>query len=239
MKPVTKQDKLKLAIALVVLAALVVAAIVLTAMGYVQSLWDMFCTVFQNRNELRDYLRSWGSWAPLVFIALQVLQVLVAPIPGELTGAAGGFLFGAPLNILYSSLGLTLGSILAFLASRIIGLPLVKLVVKQETLDKFHFLTEPKGEIATLIFFIIPGFPKDILSYLLGLSPMPLLTFVVVCGLGRIPGTVLLSVGGAALYKENWWLLAILGTICIAAFALVYLKKEQVFEWLRHRHRQP
>lgn len=238
MKPVTTQDKLRLAIALVVLAALILAAVVLAAMGYVQSLWDTCCAVFENRDALRHYLRGWGAWTPLVFMGIQALQVLVAPIPGEVTGAAGGFLFGAPLNIVYSSVGLTVGSILAFLASRIVGLPLVKLIVKQETLEKFHFLTEPKGEIATLVFFIIPGFPKDILSYLLGLSPMPLLTFAVVCALGRIPGTILLSVGGAALYKENWLLLAVMGTICMIAFALVYLKKDKILEWLHRRRRQ-
>ncbi len=236
MKPVTRQDKLRLTVALAMLAALLLAGIVLGAMGYLSSLWSLFNSAFENRDSLRNYLRTWGGWAPLIFMGIQALQVLVAPIPGEVTGAVGGFLFGAPLNIVYSTVGLTVGSVLAFLASRIIGLPLVKLVVKQETLEKFHFLTEPKGEIATLLFFIIPGFPKDILSYLLGLSPMPFLTFAVVCAVGRIPGTVLLSFGGAALYKENWTLLAALGTVCLVVFAIGYLKREAIMAWLHRRH---
>jgi uncharacterized membrane protein YdjX (TVP38/TMEM64 family) len=236
MKPVTRQDRLRLIVAVAVLVALLLAGIILAAMGYLSSLWSFFSTAFENRDSLRNYLGTWGGWAPLVFIGIQALQVLIAPIPGELTGAVGGFLFGAPLNIVYSSVGLTVGSVLAFLASRIIGLPLVKLVVKEETLEKFHFLTEPKGEIATLVFFIIPGFPKDILSYLLGLSPMPLLTFAVVCALGRIPGTVLLSVGGAALYKPNWVLLAVLGTACLVVFAIAYLKRDAIMAWIHRRH---
>jgi uncharacterized membrane protein YdjX (TVP38/TMEM64 family) len=236
MEPVTKKDKLRLIVAVAILATLILAGVILASMGHLQALWTTCCAAFESRDALRHYLQSWGDWAPAAFIGIQALQVLVAPIPGELTGAAGGFLFGAPLNIVYSSVGLTVGSVLAFLASRIIGLPLVRLVVKPETLEKFHFLTEPKGEIATLIFFIIPGFPKDILSYLLGLSPMPLMTFVIVCALGRIPGTVLLSVGGAALYKENWLLLAVMGMICIVAFAVVYLKKDKILAWLHHRH---
>jgi uncharacterized membrane protein YdjX (TVP38/TMEM64 family) len=238
MKPVTHQDKVRLIVAVAALAGLVVAIIVLWAMGYLSNLWTTFGAAFGNRDALRNYLRSWGGWAPVVFMGIQALQVLIAPIPGELTGAAGGFLFGAPLNILYSSIGLTVGSILAFLASRIIGQPLVKLVIKPETLEKFRFLTEPKGEIATLVFFIIPGFPKDILSYLLGLSPMPLLTFAVICALGRIPGTVLLSIGGAALYKQNWMLLAVLGTICIIVFVIAYLKRDKIMAWLHSRHSQ-
>ena len=135
---------------------------------------------------MRAYLQSWGPWAPLVFVVIQALQVVIAPIPGELTGIVGGFLFGTFRATIYSSLGLTLGSAIAFLAARVVGLPLVKLVVRQETLDKFHFLTESRGTIVTLILFMIPGFPKDTLSYLLGLSPMVFLNFFVICGqIGR------------------------------------------------------
>lgn len=233
MKPVTRQDKIRLAVALVLLAAIVVSVAALAATGYWQHLSEMVASAFNNKAEMRLYLKSWGAWAPFVFIMIQALQVVVAPIPGELTGAAGGFLFGTGWNIVYSSVGLTLGSIIAFLAARIIGLPLVKLVVSQQTLEKFLFLRKPRGEVATLVLFMIPGFPKDLLSYLLGLSPMRFLTFAVVCALGRIPGTVMLSLGGAAFYKENWWVLSAVALVCLVAFIVVYLRKERIWNWIQ------
>jgi uncharacterized membrane protein YdjX (TVP38/TMEM64 family) len=82
---------------------------------------------------------------PAAFIVIQALQVVLAPIPGEFTGAVGGFIFGGVPTILYSSLGLTIGSIMAFLAARIMGLPLVRLFVSKTSLEKFHFLTERRG----------------------------------------------------------------------------------------------
>jgi uncharacterized membrane protein YdjX (TVP38/TMEM64 family) len=233
MKPVTRQDKIRLAIAVFLLAVIVATLAALAATEYWQHLSEMVASAFKNRGEMRAYLKSWGARAPLAFITIQALQVIVAPIPGELTGAVGGFLFGTWLNVLYSSVGLTLGSVIAFLAARLIGLPLVKLVVRQETLERFHFLTKPRGEVATLVLFMIPGFPKDILSYLLGLSPMPFLAFVVVCTLGRIPGTVMLSLGGAAFYKENWILLSVLAFVCLVAFVVVYLRKDQIWNWIK------
>ncbi|MBI4965246.1 MAG: TVP38/TMEM64 family protein [Desulfomonile tiedjei] len=233
MKPVSRQDKIRLAIAVFLLAAILAALAALAATEYWQHLEEMIASAFKNRGEMRAYLKSWGARAPLAFIMIQALQVIVAPIPGELTGAVGGFLFGTGWNILYSSVGLTLGSIIAFMASRLIGLPLVKLVVRQETLEKFHFLTKPRGEVATLILFMIPGFPKDILSYLLGLSPMRFLTFVWVCALGRIPGTAMLSLGGAAFYKENWIVLSAVALVCLIAFIVVYLKKERIWNWIQ------
>lgn len=233
MKPRTRQDKIRLVVAVGLLVAILAALAGLAATGYWQHLSEMATSAFKSRSQMRTYLKSWGAWAPFVFIMIQALQVVVAPIPGELTGAVGGFLFGTGWNILYSSAGLTLGSILAFLAARIIGLPLVKLVVRPETLEKFQFLRKPRGAVGTLALFMIPGFPKDILSYLLGLSPMRFLTFVVVCAVGRIPGTAMLSLGGAAFYKENWIVLSAVALACLVAFIVVYLRKERIWNWIQ------
>ena len=152
---------------------------------------------------MRAYVESWGSLAPAAFICLQTLQVVLAPIPGEFTGAVGGFIFGGLPTVLYSTIGLTVGSALAFYGARIVGQPLVKLVVPPRAMERFRFLTKRRGTFIAFILFIIPGFPKDILSYILGLSPMGFLPFIAVCTLGRIPGTVLLSFSGSALYNRN------------------------------------
>jgi uncharacterized membrane protein YdjX (TVP38/TMEM64 family) len=152
-----------------------------------------------------------------------------------LTGAVGGFIFGALPNILYSTIGLTIGSIIGFLAARIVGLPLVKLAVPCEMLERFEFLTKRKGALLALALFAIPGFPKDILCYLLGLSPMGFLSFATVCTLGRIPGTVMLSYSGAAVYNENWWLLIILAAAALLAIAVFFLFRDRVEWWVKKR----
>jgi uncharacterized membrane protein YdjX (TVP38/TMEM64 family) len=235
MLPSTAEDRRKLVLALCILGALVIATTWLAVSGDLQGLIRTITENFHNREEMRTYLRSWGAWAPLVFALIQAVQVVVAPIPGELTGVVGGFLFGTFYGTIYSSLGLTLGSLIAFLTARVVGLPLVKLLVKPETLEKFHFVTEPRGEIATLILFIIPGFPKDILSYLLGLSPMRFLTFLVVCGLGRIPGTLMLGYSGSVVYKEQWRMLGIIGIVSLLGFIVFYLKGESIKVWIREK----
>jgi len=235
MLPPIGEEKRKLVLALCILGALVIAAIWLAVSGDLQGFIKKITENFHNREEMRRYLRSWGAWAPLVFALIQAAQVVVAPIPGELTGVVGGFLFGTFYGTIYSSLGLTLGSLIAFLTARVVGLPLVKLVIKPETLEKFHFVTEPRGEIATLILFMIPGFPKDILSYLLGISPMRFLTFLVVCGLGRIPGTLMLGYSGSVVYKEQWRMLGIIGIVSLLGFIVFYLKGESIKAWIREK----
>lgn len=228
------QERIRLAIAVSLLGLACVAVIALAVTGYLVAIWEGVREVFQSREHMRAYVESWGSLAPAAFICIQTLQVILAPIPGEFTGAVGGFVFGGVPTILYSSIGLTLGSALAFLGARIIGQPLVKLVVSPQAMDRFRFLTQRQGTLLTLILFIIPGFPKDILSYILGLSPMGFLPFIIVCSLGRIPGTVMLSFSGSALYNKNWTFLVLISTLCLVAILVFFFNREKIEAWIRN-----
>src|SRR5437773_10867434 len=67
--------------------------------------------LYSDKHYLKKTLRDWGVLAPVVFILLQAMQVIISPIPGEATGFLGGFLFGEWLGFLYSTIGLTAGSV--------------------------------------------------------------------------------------------------------------------------------
>ena len=73
------------------------------------------------------------------------------------------------------------------------------------------------------------------LSYLLGLTPLPFLKFIIICGLGRLPGTVLLGLSGAALYKENWNVLITLAVVCIILAIVLYYKGQQISTWIQDK----
>ncbi len=140
---------------------------------------------FSSRKRLNAYVASYGAYAPVTFMGLQCLQVLFAPIPGELTGFIGGFLFGIGPGFIYSTVGLTLGSLMAFSIARYFGMPFVRKFVGQELMAKFDYLMEHKGAFFTFIFFLIPGTPKDYFCYILGLSPMHVATFMIITTIGR------------------------------------------------------
>jgi uncharacterized membrane protein YdjX (TVP38/TMEM64 family) len=235
MKCTDEQHRFHLIVSVSSIVVLTVLTVVLAYLGYLSRIVATLWEAFHGREQFRACVESWGAMAPAAFIFLQALQVVVAPIPGELTGCVGGFIFGALPNVLYSTLGLTVGSIVSFLAARIVGLPLVKLAVPCEILEKFEFLTRRKGALLALGLFAIPGFPKDMLCYLLGLSPMGFVSFATVCTIGRIPGTVMLSYSGAAVYHENWALLIILAAVSLLAIAVFFLFRDKVEWWLKKR----
>jgi len=221
------------------LAALALLGLGLLFLGfhYRSYLWGQSCHYFglcTNKYWIKSTLKAAGPLAPLVFILIQALQVVFAPIPGEATGFIGGYLFGAPLGALYSTLGLTLGSVLAFLIARWLEEHYVARWLPKEILEKFDFLMERQGALISFILFLLPGFPKDYLCFILGLSRMPFKLFLLICTVGRIPGTLLLTLQGAKVYKGDYYsTLAIMG-LCLVLVGILAYYREAVYRWIRH-----
>jgi uncharacterized membrane protein YdjX (TVP38/TMEM64 family) len=159
---------------------------------------------YTRRRRLARFLISLGPWSAAVFMLLQALQVVISPIPGELTGIIGGYVYGVNFGFLFSTLGLTLGSWIAFELASLFGRPLVEKFVAKSVLEKFHFLTSNAGAVISFLFFVVPGFPKDYLCYILGLTGMNLSTFLIVSTLGRMPGTYLLTIQGATIGSRQY-----------------------------------
>ncbi len=214
------------------------AALALTALAawlwwepfwvYCQKLWALL----QDKELFRQRIESYGVWAPVVFVVFQIFQVLASPIPGELVGAAGGYVFGWWPALVYSTLGLSLGSWINFGLARLIGQGFVERMIPPKYLAKIAYLMERQGVVASFIFFVIPGFPKDYFCYALGVSPMSWRIFLFISSVGRIPGTLMLSLQGAAVYHENYWSFFILGVASVAFIAPVYIWRERIYRFL-------
>ncbi|MBI5143088.1 MAG: TVP38/TMEM64 family protein [Nitrospirae bacterium] len=186
-----------------------------------------------DSRQLIGFIRSFGAASVPVFISIQVLQVLFAPIPGEVTGFVGGYIYGGPSGLVYSTIGLTIGSIIAFSLSRRFGRPFVAKFARQETLDKYDFLMEHKGIGISFLLFLVPGFPKDILCYILGTSKMPFRSFLIVSSVGRLFGTIGLSFGGSFIEAGDYRLFLVMVSIASVAALLSYIYRERLFAWLR------
>jgi uncharacterized membrane protein YdjX (TVP38/TMEM64 family) len=190
---------------------------------------------FSSKERLNEFIASFGPYAPLAFIGLQVLQVLMAPIPGEFTGFIGGYIFGIGPGFIYSTIGLTSASLFAFLISRRLGLPFVRRFVGQEIMGKFDYLMEHQGAFFSFVFFLVPGMPKDYFCYLLGLSPMHVLTFFVICAVGRIPGTLLLTMQGQAIRSENYRGFFVVLGLALLFFVLTLIYRDRIESWLKSK----
>jgi uncharacterized membrane protein YdjX (TVP38/TMEM64 family) len=175
---------------------------------------------FLSKRQLARFLESLGPWSFAGFILLQAFQVVAAPIPGDVTGFLGGYLYGPWLGILYSTIGLTIGSYFAFALSRAYGKPFVRKFVPAQTLERFNFLLHHKGAYIVFLLFLLPGVPKDYLCYIVGLGEISTAEFLVIGGGGRLFGTVLLTLGGNYFRLHQYWRL---GIVCGVALILVFI----------------
>jgi uncharacterized membrane protein YdjX (TVP38/TMEM64 family) len=198
--------------------------------------YQFLVRLYMDKRFLKQTLRERGILAPVIFIGLQALQVVIAPIPGELTGILGGYLFGEWAGVFYSTIGLTLGSLAAFAIGRWLGVHYVRRLVSPDVWRKLGFIVEAEGLILCFVIFLAPGLPKDMTCYLFGLSPMPFWAFAVVSTLGRIPGTWVLSAQGAHTASGDYLEVILLTALVVALALPLYYYRSRLVEWFRAKH---
>lgn len=182
-----------------------------------------------NREEIQAFISRFGVLAPFVFMIVQFLQVILAPIPGEATGFIGGYLFGTLKGFVLSSIALTLGSWANFLIGRFLGRRYVRKLIPKDKLKRFDTFIKRQGVLVLLVLFIFPGFPKDYLCLFLGMTALPLKVFFLISAFGRMPGTFMLSLQGASLYEGNYLTFAVLAGICLIVALIVYRFRERIY----------
>jgi uncharacterized membrane protein YdjX (TVP38/TMEM64 family) len=192
-----------------------------------------FLSVFTNHETLIAYIDGFGHSGPLVYVLLQAAQVVIAPIPGELTGSIAGVLFGGTLGFVYASCGLALGSLIAFSIGRVFGQPIINWMVPEKQRRQFGAISSRKQLLLVFIVFVIPGFPKDSLTYLFSVGNVGYWSFFIVSQVARMPGTFLLAVAGNALISGNWTVLATMIIIAAGAAWAAYSRRSQILTWLR------
>lgn len=188
--------------------------------------------------EARAFIDSLGGWGFLAFIFLQTIQVVVAPLPGEVTGVLGGYLYGPLLGLLLSTIGLTLGSYIAFSLTRAFGRPFVERFVDPKNMERYDFLLHHKGAFLVFLIFLIPGFPKDLLTYVIGLGHLSTLEFLVITTSGRFLGTILLTLGGNFLRLRQYGRFFVVAGITVIVIFLSVLFRDRIeglFRKLHHR----
>ena len=178
----------------------VVAVLVLLATWF---LWRWLASFSQEG--LRDYIRSFGAGGWVVFLVLQILQVFIALIPGELLESVAGFVFGPVFGTLLCYAGIAIATSLVFALTRKFGVKLVEVFISREKINQLRFLnTEKKRDFLIFIAFFIPGTPKDLLTYFVGLTEIKFSTFLIISLVARLPSVITSTFGGHLLGEGEY-----------------------------------
>lgn len=195
--------------------------------------------VLKDPEKLKVYVMSYEKYSVLVFIAIQVIQVIAFFIPGEIVQIAGGYIFGAGIGSIISLAGITGGSILVYLIANKFGKPFVQKIVSE---NKFDFLEKilAAGSKKFIIFvlYLIPGLPKDVFGYICGVSDISLKDFALYSTLGRIPGIFISAYFGSQMFTGNIHLLLIIALIMSTLFVVGMLRGDRIIRRITKNYKK-
>lgn len=227
-KRISSNTKIKIAIVTAVILALIIY---------------IFCDVFfngpltnflSNKDAVVNWVRGQGVTGILLYIGIQILQVVAAPIPGQIVGGVGGFVFGW-WGVLWTTIGTAIGATLVFWLSRKFGRPLVEKVFKKTALDKFDFIVGKDAPFLIFIIFLIPGLPDDMICYLAGLTTIPLKKLVGLMLLGRFPVIIITNYIGAGVEKSSYLPVVVTVIVTVIILALFLWQKDRIMRYLKSK----
>ena len=169
-------------------------------------------------DQFREWVDSHGLWGRVAFVGMMMFQVFVAIIPGEPLEIGAGYAFGVLEGTLLCVLATSLSGTLIFLIVKKFGMKFVTLFVSEEKIHSLKFLQNTRRlDLIAFLLFFIPGTPKDVLTYIVGLTPMRLSTWIFITTVARLPSVITSTVGGDALSSQEY----LFAVIVFAATAVI------------------
>ncbi len=217
---INKKDIIKFILLLVFLLAAIITSILIYP-----KIKDKF--TFEN---IRDVVGENKILWAFLFILLQVIQVVIFAIPGDIINATGGFIFNIFIGSILSFIGVCIGSIITFYISRGLGYSFINKFIKKEKIDKIvSFMESNTGFLSMFIFCNLPFVPKDVLMYAAGLTPLKAKKTLFIYCLSRIPGIIIWNSMGANIYNKST--LGIIITLCLLLIFLtaVLVVKKKIY----------
>lgn len=202
--------------------SIVVAISIMLVLGYFIGV--PMVKFVKEPDKFRAWVDSLGTLSYLAFGGMVILQVIFALIPGEPFEIVAGYAFGAIGGTIICIVASTIGSMIVFFLVKKFGVKLVEVFFSLEKLNNLKFLKESKKrDLLFLIIFMIPGTPKDLLSYVAGLTDISFTSWLIICTLGRIPSVISSTIGGDLLQGQNYFvaIIVFVGTLIISGLGIL------------------
>ncbi len=216
-------------------AAVVLVMTVLTIMAwpYIRQLNDP-----ETRRRFTGWIESLGLRGILILLGIQFVQIVVAFIPGGPIELAAGAAYGTFGGLLICLIGSIIASTLIFAVVRRFGASLVERFFKKESLDKYEFLKDTKKiEQVTFILFLIPGTPKDMLTYAAGLSRIGMLRFMVIANFARIPAILVATMMGDTMIRGHWYIFLLIFVLTALTGILGIRYQDRIVNFFRKKEK--
>ncbi|MDD5922350.1 MAG: VTT domain-containing protein [Eubacteriales bacterium] len=178
---------------------------------------------FRSFQDVREYILGFGKEAALGYIAFQIAQIIISFLPGEFFQIAAGFIFGFLPGLILSVIGAFIGSSITYWLARFLGQDALFLLFGEEKAKKWMAYFQKRSAYTfTLVVYLIPGTPKDILCYLAGISNMKFVPYILISNAARVPAMCISLLFGKFLLEKNYTFMIVIA-VCVLIVLLLFL----------------
>ncbi len=182
---------------------------------------------------LEAYLKLHRSGAALTLAALQIVQVIICFLPGQPIQFASSYMFGIIPGFLISIIGAVIGTFVSFYMSGFLGRDFVELLFDKEKVDDYESkLNSGKGLLLVLLIYLLPGVPKDLVSYVAGISGMRFRPFILVSTIGRSPGMLGSLLLGHFFGIRNYRAIAVIAAVTVMILLVCFIRRQEILHIL-------
>ncbi|MDD2217749.1 MAG: VTT domain-containing protein [Eubacteriales bacterium] len=215
-------------IKLLLLFAIIVGIPVIIYLNYYTIIED-----FGSLEKLNELLSAYKTEGILVYLVLQVLQIIICILPGQVLQFAAGYAFGFPLGIILTLIGAAIGTLITFYISRILGKKSMYLIFGEKKFEKYvNKLNSKRAFVLIFIIYLIPGLPKDLFAYAIGVSEMRFKPFLLISMTGRTPAMAMSVMLGSMTLTENYTGVIILSLVAVTLCILGVFNYKKMHEWI-------
>ena len=216
----------------VILSVVKISMLVLIVVGIPLYLWFFhgdWIKSFENIDDVVAFLEKYETQSIFVYIGLQIVQIVISIIPGQVFQMAAGYIYGFWPALLFAMTGALLGTTLSFMLAKALGRDFLHIFFGEEKMSYYIERLNSKKMYAIVFFlYLIPGIPKDMVSYAAGVSEIKFKPFTIISALGRLPGMIGCLLMGDMMMEENYTGAVIIGVFAVITFALCIIFRKKI-----------
>lgn len=188
---------------------------------------------FGSLEKINNLISTYRVEGIFIYLAMQVLQIVISVLPGQVLQFAAGYAFHFPLGMLLTLIGAAMGTLIAFYIARLLGKEAMCLIFGEEKFEKYVTrLNSKRAFILIFVIYLIPGIPKDLFAYAIGVSEMKFKPFLIVSLVGRMPAMAMSVMLGAMTVTGHYTGVIILAAAAVILCILGVLNYKRMHEWV-------
>lgn len=188
--------------------------------------------IFKNVDTIEEYILAHKKHGALIYISAQVIQIIISVIPGQPFQFAAGYIYGPLIALILSIIGAFIGATITFFLARFLGRGAMELFFgKTKVFDYITRLDSKNGFLILFLMYFIPGFPKDVISYVAGLSRIKWPPFILIVTTARIPAMLGSIFVGAFTRSQQYMAVFLVALIVVVISFLSYKNRERILEF--------